>query len=199
MERDLKRMFGTTTIEMLWRPFFAAACNLSQAATTVLDSGLLWRAVLASNSPAGLLPPVVRNGDLLVDGAILDNIPVAAMRARLGTPLEKRHGNGTVIAVDVDIRDELAAPPDTQRLSARETLKAWLGLGTCRSPGIGDILYRAGHIGSLQQKARTSTLADRYLAPPVDVFPLMAYRQAEAIVAAGYRHACEEIARWNSR
>lgn len=199
MERDLKRMFGTTTIEMLWRPFFAAACNLSQAATTVLDSGLLWRAVLASNSPAGLLPPVVRNGDLLVDGAILDNIPVAAMRARLGTPLEKRHGNGTVIAVDVDIRDELAAPPDTQRLSARETLKAWLGLKARRSPGIGDILYRAGHIGSLQQKARTSTLADRYLAPPVDVFPLMAYRQAEAIVAAGYRHACEEIARWNSR
>lgn len=199
MERDLKRMFGDTTIEMLWRPFFAAACNLSQAATTVLDSGLLWRAVLASNSPAGLLPPVVRDGDLLVDGAILDNIPVAAMRVRLGTPLEKRHGNGTVIAVDVDVRDELGAPPDTTRLSARETLKAWLGFGTRRAPGIGDILYRAGHIGSLQQKARTSALADHYLAPPVDAFPLMAYRQAEAIVAAGYRHACNEIERWNSR
>ena len=54
-------------------------------------------------------------------------------------------------------------------------------------------------ISSLQQKARTSTLADRYLAPPVDAFPLMAYRQAEAIVEAGYRHACDEIARWNSR
>lgn len=199
MERDLKRMFGDTTIEMLWRPFFAAACNLSQATTTVQDSGLLWRAVLASNSPAGLLPPVVRDGDLLVDGAILDNIPVAAMRARLGTPLEKRRGNGVVIAVDVDVRDELAAPPNTQRLSARETLKAWLGLGTRRSPGIGDILYRAGHIGSLQQKARTSAMADHYLAPPVDAFPLMAYRQAEAIVAAGYRHACDEIGRWNSR
>ena len=199
MERDLKRMFGDTTIEMLWRPFFAAACNLSQATTTVQDNGLLWRAVLASNSPAGLLPPVVREGDLLVDGAILDNIPVAAMRARLGTPLEKRRGNGTVIAVDVDVRDELSAPPDTTRLSARETLKAWLGFGTRRSPGIGDILYRAGHIGSLQQKARTSALADHYLAPPVDAFPLMAYRQADAIVEAGYRHAVEAIARWNSR
>lgn len=199
MERDLKRMFGDATIEMLWRPFFAAACNLSRAATTVLDSGLLWRAVLASNSPAGLLPPVVRDGDLLVDGAILDNIPVAAMRTRLGTPLEKHRGNGVVIAVDVDVRDELAAPPGTQRLSARETLKSWLGFGARRAPGIGDILYRAGHIGSLQQKARTSTLADRYLAPPVDAFPLMAYRQAEAIVETGYRYACDEIVRWNSR
>lgn len=199
MERDLRRLFGDTTMEMLWRPFFAAACNLSQAATTVQDSGLLWRAVLASNSPAGLLPPVVRDGDLLVDGAILDNIPVAAMRSRLGTPLEKRHGNGTIIAVDVDVRDELAAPPDTQRLSARETLKAWLGFGTRRSPGIGDILYRASHIGSLQQKARTSAMADRYLAPPVAAFPLMAYRQAGAIVETGYRHACDEIERWNSR
>lgn len=199
MERDLRRMFGDTTIEMLWRPFFAAACNLSQANTTVLDSGLLWHAVLASNSPAGLLPPVVREGDLLVDGAILDNIPVAAMRARLGTPLEKRRGNGTIIAVDVDVRDELSAPPGTVRLSAGETLKAWLGIGARRAPGIGDILYRAGHIGSLQQKARTSAMADHYLAPPVDAFPLMAYRQAEAIIEAGYRHACEEIARWNSR
>ena len=28
------------------------------------------------------------------------------MRARLGTPLEKRRGNGTIIAIDVDVRDD---------------------------------------------------------------------------------------------
>ena len=44
--------------------------NLSRGETTVLDSGLLWRAVLASNSPAGLLPPVLQGGELLVDGVL---------------------------------------------------------------------------------------------------------------------------------
>ena len=34
------------------------------------DRATLWRAVLASNSPAGLFPPVLDRGQLLVDGAI---------------------------------------------------------------------------------------------------------------------------------
>ena len=83
VERDLRKLFGDQHIEQLWTPYFAAACNLSQACTTVQESGSIWHAVLASNSPAGLLPPVLREGDLLVDGAILDNVPVLA----IGYPL----------------------------------------------------------------------------------------------------------------
>lgn len=197
MQRDLKRMFGDTTMDMLWRPFFVAACNLSQADTIVQESGELWRAVLASNSPAGLLPPIVHKGDLLVDGAILDNVPVAAMRARLGTPLEKRRGNGTIIAIDVDVRDELSVAPDITQLSAWGAFKAYLRIGKDKPPGIGDILYRAGHIGSMQQRARTTAMAEHYLQPPVGGFPLMGYRQAQAIVEVGYRYAATEIERWN--
>jgi NTE family protein/lysophospholipid hydrolase len=198
IERDLKRMFGDTTIDALWRPYFAAACNLSKADTAIQDSGELWRAVLASNSPAGLLPPVVHRGDLLVDGAILDNVPVAAMRARLGTPLEKRRGNGTIIAVDVDVRDDLGVSPELARLSTWEAIKGFFRNGDGRSPGIGDILYRAGHIGSLHQRARTMAMAEHYLKPPVAEFPLMGYRQAHEIAEVGYRYAVAEIERWNS-
>lgn len=199
MERDLKRMFGDATMDTLWRPFFVAACNLSQADTIVQDSGELWRAVMASNSPAGLLPPIVHKGDLLVDGAILDNVPVVAMRARLGTPLEQRRGNGTIIAVDVDVRDELNVASNITRLTAWGALKAYLHIGKDRHPGIGDILYRAGHISSIQQSSRTKAMAEHYLQPPVAGFPLMGYRQAQAIVEAGYRYAASEIERWNSR
>lgn len=197
LARDLQRMFGEIRIEQLWRPFFAAACNLSQASTTVQDSGLLWRAVLASNSPAGLLPPVLYQGDLLVDGAILDNVPVSAMRGRLGTPLEQRRGNGTIIAVDVDVRENLSVDPDMQRLSVWRTLKAYLGSSVEGGPSIGAILYRAGHIGGMHQRARTMAMADFCLEPPVSEFPLMAYRRAGEIVDAGYRHAMDQIPRWN--
>lgn len=198
LERDLKKMFGDLRIEQLWRPFFAAACNLSQVCTTVQDSGLLWRAVLASNSPAGLLPPVIYNGDLLVDGAILDNVPVSAMRGRLGTPLERRRGNGTIIAVDVDVRENLCVDPKMLRLSVWRTLKGYLQGSSDTTPSIGSILYRAGHIGGMHERARTMALADFCLEPPVAEYPLMAYRRATEIAEAGYRHALEEIARWDN-
>ena len=57
LEKALIEGVGSTDIDKLWLPFFSAACNLTKAETTVLDKGPLWRAVLASNSPAGLFPP----------------------------------------------------------------------------------------------------------------------------------------------
>ncbi|MCX9157152.1 patatin-like phospholipase domain-containing protein [Niveibacterium sp. 24ML] len=197
IERDLRKMFGDISIDTLWRPFFAAACNLSRACTTVQESGPLWRAVLASNSPAGLLPPVLHEGDLLVDGAILDNVPVEAMRTRLGTRLEKRRGNGTVIAIDVDVREALQVSAEMRRLSPWRKIKGHLSSDAAPTPGIGDILYRASHMGGLTQRGRTISMADHYLEPPVAEFALMAYRRANEIVEAGYRYACTEIEKWD--
>ena len=196
VQRDLQRMFGERSVDALWRPFFAAACNLSRACTTVQDSGPLWRAVLASNSPVGLFPPVLHNGDLLVDGAILENVPVEAMRMRLGTRLEKRRGNGTIIAVDVDVQDHMGVDPGLARLSAWSKLRAYFTPGAPALPGIGDILYRAGHIGGLNQRGRTIAQSDLYMEPPVGMFALMAYRQAAEIAEVGYRHAMKEIEQW---
>lgn len=198
VERDLRRMFGETTIDDLWRPFFAAACNLSQGGTSVQDSGPLWRAVLASNSPAGLFPPVLDRGDLLVDGAILENVPVEAMRVRLGTPLEKRRGNGTIIAIDVDVRDRLGADPELTRLSVWSTLKGYFSPGAHPSPSIAAILYSAGHIGGANQRGRTISQADHYLEPPVAEFSLMGYKRSQEIADVGYRYAIEKIAKWSN-
>ena len=199
VERDLQKMFGDRQVDGLWRPFFAAACNLSRACTTVQDSGPLWRAVLASNSPVGLFPPVVYKGDLLVDGAILENVPVGAMRVRLGTPLEKRRGNGTIIAIDVDVQDYMGVDPSLTRLSAWRTIQGYFRPGMPTSPGIGDILYRAGHIGGLNQRGRTIAQSDHYLEPPVAAFPLMAYRHAAEIAEVGYRYAMKQIEQWDKQ
>ncbi len=199
VQRDLHKMFGERTVDAMWRPFFAAACNLSRASTTVQDTGPLWRAVLASNSPVGLFPPVLYNGDLLVDGAILENVPVGAMRVRLGTPLEKRRGNGTIIAIDVDVQDYMGVEPGLNRLSAWRKISGYFRAGVAPSPGIADILYRAGHIGGINQRTRTIAQSDHYLEPPVAAFPLMAYRQAAEIVEVGYRHAMQEIERWDRK
>jgi NTE family protein/lysophospholipid hydrolase len=197
VERDLKKMFGETMIEDLWQPFFATACNLTRGEMTAQDSGPLWRAVLASNSPAGLFPPVLMNGDLLVDGAILDNVPVDAMRVRLGSPLEKRRGNGTIIAIDVDVREGLSADPSLARLSAWRKVRSLFSTGTHGNPGIGEILYSAGHIGGTYQRSRTIAQSDFVFEPPVSSFTLMGYAHAPEIAEVGYRYAMEKIDQWN--
>ena len=192
VERDLRAHFGDTAIETLWRPYFAVSCNLTRATMMVHDEGPLWRAVLASNSPAGLLPPVVHNGDLLVDGALLDNVPVEAMRERIGF--------GPLIAVDVDVREELNVDPALTRLSGWQTLKQRFSRSDDihRLPGIVDLLTRAGHIGGLSRRERQIELADHYLQPPVSGFPMIGYRRAEEIAEVGYRYAAERIAQWKS-
>ena len=197
--RDLRKMFGDATADGQWLPFFAAACNLTKGRTTVLDTGPIWRAVLASNSPAGLFPPVLDKGDMLVDGAILENVPVDAMRMRLGTPLERRRGNGTIIAIDVDVQDALGVDPELVRLSIWSTLKGYFSPQTHPSPGIADILYRAGHIGGLNQRGRTIAQADHYLEPPVSEYSMMSYRRAEEIAEVGYQFALKNIKLWKSK
>lgn len=196
VRRDLLKMFGDLQVDGLWRPYFAAACNLTKGCTTVQDSGPLWRAVLASNSPAGLFPPVPINGDLLVDGAILENVPVGAMRMRLGSPQERRRGNGTIIAVDVDVLEALNAPMDVSRLSLWQTMKGVLLPKANHSPTIGQIMYRAGHIGGMNQRSFTIGQADHYLEPPVSHFSMMGYRSAVEIGEVGYRYTMEQIGKW---
>lgn len=118
------------------------------------------------------------------------------MRARLGTRLERRHGNGTIIAIDVDVRDYMGVDPALERLSVRSALRGMFRWGRSGPPGIGDILYRASHIGGLHQRPRAIALSDHYLEPPVASFALMAYGRAQQIAEVGYRYAMQEIAAW---
>ena len=189
VRRDIQKMFQGASIEALWRPFFAVSCNLSQANIRVHDKGPLWQAVLASNSPAGILPPVVENGELFVDAALLDNVPVKAMRERLGF--------GTLIAVDVDVRQDLSVDPSLTSLSPWKALKDKLFGGGEPQPGIFELLNRSGHLGGLANRDAYRAQANHYLQPPVAEFPLMGYSKGEDIVKAGYRYAKSQIARWN--
>ena len=199
VSRDLRKMFGNQQCDGLWIPFFAAACNLTQGKTTVQDSGPMWRAVLASNSPAGLFPPVLHKGDMLVDGAILENVPVDGMRMRLGTALERRRGNGTVIAIDVDVQELMSVDLKVKKLTPWIVFKSYFSKGAGETPSIADILYRAGHIGGLVQRSSTIAQADHYLEPPVAEFSKMSYKRAEEIAEVGYQYAVKHIRQWKTK
>ena len=83
--RKLTSMFKEAcdgaNVEDLWKTFFCVSTDLTTNAAVVHQSGPLWRALRASSAIPGLLPPVTGDGQVLVDGAIVDNMPTAAMRS----------------------------------------------------------------------------------------------------------------------
>jgi NTE family protein len=67
-------------IEELEIPLFIAVSNLNSGEVEYRSSGLLGETVLASSSIPILFAPVEMNGNLFVDGGLLDNIPIEPLK-----------------------------------------------------------------------------------------------------------------------
>lgn len=82
---NLYGAFGTLKIEDLWTKYFCVSSNLSRYELSVHTRGLLWKSIRASVAIPTLFPPVVdEQGELHVDGAIINNLPVDVMREYIG-------------------------------------------------------------------------------------------------------------------
>lgn len=80
-DRALQAEYSDVLIEDLWLPFFALSTNLSSRQPHVHRDGKLWQAVRASGSIPGVLPPFfTTDGDMLVDGGIMNNLPLEQMK-----------------------------------------------------------------------------------------------------------------------
>ena len=73
-------------------PFSSVAVDLIAGKTVIMKSGKLIDGILPSISIPGIFPPVERNGQLLVDGYVLANVPAAELR---------RQGADFVIAINL--------------------------------------------------------------------------------------------------
>ena len=88
----IRQLIPHDSIEACNKPFGVVATNLSTGRELWLTEGDLHQAVRASCSMPGLLPPVGYNGYWLVDGAVVNPVPVSLTRAM---------GADIVIAVDL--------------------------------------------------------------------------------------------------
>ena len=79
---ELKKAGDNTDIEDLPINFFATATNLSSNQLHVMQKGPLWQAVRSSCSLPGILPPFITDdGEVLIDGGLMDNTPINTLRS----------------------------------------------------------------------------------------------------------------------
>ena len=77
----LGKSLGDSTFDDLPKPFMTVATDLSTGHEVWFSEGLLAQAIRASYALPGLFTPVKVNGQWLVDGALVNPVPVSVCRA----------------------------------------------------------------------------------------------------------------------
>jgi len=177
----LRTHYGETHIEELPKPFFCISSDLTTGRIHEHRTGLVWRALRASSALPGILPPVNNRGHLLVDGGVMNNLPVDLMRQRRIGPLVASDVTGEV---DFSVRDSRYGERPVWRL-------VWQRMrGT---PSIFDLLMRSGTLGSEAQRRLVREQADFLYEPPLQGLHPLDWRAFDRAVAEGYAHTCAMI------
>ena len=190
----IRRLMPDEFIEQCHIRFGAVATNLSTGRELWLTQGDLHQAVRASCSMPGLLPPVGHNGYWLVDGAVVNPVPISLTRA-LGADI--------VIAVDLQhdahlMQQDLlsASPAQTvpefdsaswrarvrQHLAQRLTQRR-----SSHSPGAMEIMTTS--IQVLENRLKRNRMAgdppDVLIQPYCPQISTLDFHRAEEAIAAG--------------
>lgn len=87
-------------------PFACVAMNLATGDEVILQDGLLPLSLRASMAIPAFFTPVTINGDVLVDGGVVNNFPVDIARSL-----------GADIVIGVDVQSELAKPSELKSIN----------------------------------------------------------------------------------
>ena len=181
VDRRLEENFGDIRIEDLKTPFFAVSTNLTHGAFRVHHQGSLRHALRASIALPGILPPVIDDGEVLVDGAVLNNFPVDVMRD---------FHRGRIIGVDV------ARSPDgidaTDFIEPPGFFEWTLEHGFSSAPPIASLLMRTATL-NINPNAG-GELTDMLVTPKIEGVELRDWKSYDVAVEAGYKATKQSIA-----
>ena len=186
VSRLLHDEFGDVAIEDLPLPYFCVSTNLSTGHLAVHRRGPLWRWLRASVSIPGVLPPVIDGGEVFVDGAAINNLPVDVMR---------ESGIGRVIGVDVAADRVFTTDCEDSDVPPLWRAMKWFRDRKQRI-NILQILWRSGMVNSTANTVSRRELSDLLLQPPLEQIDMLDWQAFERAIEAGYRYAQVRLRDW---
>ncbi len=185
-------------IEDLPKRFAAVATNLAKGHEVWFRDGPLLDGVRASIALPGVFTPVLIRGQWLVDGALVNPIPVSVCRAlgadiviavNLNGDILGRRGPdaGNHAASEAEqIQQSAGGMPGTPVGARASLLRRLLG-GTAGGPGLFDVMFAS--LAVVQDRITRSRLAgdppDVILVPRVGGFGMMEFDRAAALIEEG--------------
>ncbi len=181
--RLLQDAYGEIDIADMPLPFFAVSSNLTSGRIEVHRRGLLRRAMRASISIPGVMPPVVIDGQVLVDGAVIKNFPTDVMRQLNAGPI-----------VGVDMSQMRGVDPAT--LANPPSWWRWIVSGAWKKgPPIVSVLMRAATITTDADMEASRAEADLLILPEPEGSDIRDWKIYEPVVEAGHAAAVEVLSK----
>ncbi len=179
--RLLQEAYGDIDIADMPLPFFAVSSNLTTGRIEVHRRGLLRRAMRASIAIPGVMPPVVIDGQVLVDGAVIKNFPTDVMRQLNAGPI-----------VGSDMSQTRGVDPTA--LENPPSWWNWLLSGAWKAgPPIVSILMRSATITTDAELERSRAETDVLILPQPMGADIRDWKIYEPVVAAGHAAAVTAI------
>jgi predicted acylesterase/phospholipase RssA/CRP-like cAMP-binding protein len=186
----LDNTFGTARIETQPRDYFCISADLISGQLVEHRSGLLAEAVGSSMCLPGVFRPRPAPDRLLVDGGVLNNLPVQQMASG---------GEGPVIAVDVTA--EFTAPERGPSRFRRTRTRAWATrarrfvVGADEPlPSFIETLARSVSVGSTPAVDAARRQADALIAPDTGEVAMLDFGRLDEMIAIGRRAAADALA-----
>jgi predicted acylesterase/phospholipase RssA len=175
-EAMLERAFGDVRLEELARSFYCASVNLRGNRLLIDRTGPLTEAVGASISLPLIAPPLRRDGGLLIDGSLLDNLPLEPMSST---------GEGPVLAIDIKGGEERPRPAGRPPPDKRPSDPA----RAARLPSLPETMARIALLSSANTDETARRLADMTIRVRVSGVGLLEFHQIDQARASGRRAA----------
>lgn len=179
----LRSTFGALDIDDMVLPFFCVSTCLSGNGMSVHRHGPLWLWLRASSAIPGVLPPVLHQGRVYVDGALVDNLPTDVMA-----------DDGIEHITAVDIRAEITLATTAEEFATPPWWRVLMQKDADISrPGIVSTLVRAAMVNSEGPAERRRERADLLLTPPLEHVGMLDWKDWQTAIESGYRHTCEML------
>ena len=191
LTNTIKTLCEDHQIEDLWIPYFCVSVNLTRAEPVVHQTGPLWKCVRTSIAIPGVFTPIQHNGDVLVDGGVMNNFPIDVMRGF--------RGNGPIIGVNVSRQDELTKTYECgTSINGFRVLLSRINpfVPRAKVPSILGTLMRTMEVNAVYQMKSSGTVADLLIRPIVDRFASLDFSAYEPIVDVGYQCALPVLQEW---
>ena len=210
LARVLRHYLGDVRIEDLDRKFAAVTCDLRTGYEVWLQRGPIVPAIRASYALPGAFEPIKVDGRYMIDGALVNPVPVSACRA-LGAHMViavSLNGDafgpiGSSHEMDFDEGDDDKADPfelASQSLNKlrpdRLLLKSMMGeTSTGKGPKIGSVMM--GTLNIVMDRISRSRLAgdppDVFVAPRIGHIGMLEFTKADELIERGYRAMQHEV------
>lgn len=186
-----KNLYEDLQIEDLWNPFFCVSVNLTRAEPVVHQNGQLWKCVRTSIAIPGVFTPIQHNGDVHVDGGLMNNYPVDVMRGF--------RGQGPIIGVNVSRQGELTKTYECgTSINGFRVLLSRINpfIPRAKVPSLLGTLMRSMEVGAVYQMKSSGATEDVLIQPVVDRFASLDFAAYEPIVDVGYQCALPVLQNW---